>query len=415
VLGLAPLKRLALSARAVSSEPHPQPPSVELLSARIEEEPAVVAAVEASIAPLPPVSPAAVEEGEAATEATAPQAVLEPPAEAVPSGGDVVMVLEEDSTPPPPSGSRGVVMTPAPEPTRAVVVTDSLPAAEVPEPSPVAKVPGPLAAAEVAESSSARDAITVEEVMELATCWYIDFPGVGIIDLEAPQLPDKVLEVAMEGMFSEPSIMETIALVSKALHEYERAGGFAPAIAVEATNAALETPAAGMEPTADASALPLASESRDASLPQPAEAAEATAAVAATSVIEAVVGEAGSSPTRPVAADADEVRTLDGPAAAAQEQATPKGTTRAASPEIQEVEEMGASLSQGTGSSEARTLELTCTPWAATIGSGDDSEDDEEVAAQNTLERGLNWARRAFDELILPATSVSSLVRRSSS
>jgi hypothetical protein len=29
-------------------------------------------------------------------------------------------------------------------------------------------------------------------------------------------------------MFAEPSILETIASVSKALHEYERAGGFAP-------------------------------------------------------------------------------------------------------------------------------------------------------------------------------------------
>jgi hypothetical protein len=26
---------------------------------------------------------------------------------------------------------------------------------------------------------------------------------------------------------------------------------------------------------------------------------------------------------------------------------------------------------------------------------------------RNTLERGLNWAHRAFDEMILPATSVS--------
>jgi hypothetical protein len=59
---------------------------------------------------------------------------------------------------------------------------------------------------EVAESSSAQDALTVEEVMELVTCWYIYFPGVGVIDLEAPQLPERVLEVATERMFTEPSI-----------------------------------------------------------------------------------------------------------------------------------------------------------------------------------------------------------------
>jgi hypothetical protein len=59
---------------------------------------------------------------------------------------------------------------------------------------------------------------------------------------------------------------------------------------------------------------------------------------------------------------------------------------------------------------EARTLELVCASWAASFGIGTDSEDDEEAAARNTLERGMTWARRAFDELILPATSVSFLV-----
>jgi hypothetical protein len=67
-------------------------------------------------------------------------------------------------------------------------------------------------------------------------------------------------------------------------------------------------------------------------------------------------------------------------------------------------------LLQGATIGEAQALELACTSWAATSGSGDDIEDDEEVAAHNTLERGLNWVRRAFDELILPATSVSFLV-----
>jgi hypothetical protein len=49
--------------------------------------------------------------------------------------------------------------------------------------------------------------------MELATCWYIDIPGVGVIDLEVSQLPEKVIEVAMDWMFTELSIMETIATV----------------------------------------------------------------------------------------------------------------------------------------------------------------------------------------------------------
>jgi hypothetical protein len=149
VLSLASLKRLALSARVVSSNPRPQPLSVESLPSRAEEEPAVVAAAEESSAPPPPVPTTAVEEGQTAVEVTAPQAALEPPAEAGLSGGDVVMVLDEDSAPPLPSGSRDIMMTPASEPTPAVAAADPLPAAEVPEPSTAAEVPGPFPTAEV--------------------------------------------------------------------------------------------------------------------------------------------------------------------------------------------------------------------------------------------------------------------------
>jgi hypothetical protein len=85
--------------------------------------------------------------------------------------------------------------------------------------------------------------------------------------------------------------------------------------------------------------------------------------------------------------------------------------TRAASPEIQEAEEgSGAGLSQGATSGEAQALELARTPWAAAFKVGNDAEEDEKAAACNTLEHGLEWVRRAFDELILPATSVSFLV-----
>jgi hypothetical protein len=242
--------------------------------------------------------------------------------------------------------------------------------------------------------------------MELATCRYVDFPGVGVIDLEAPQLPEKELEVAMEWMLAEPTIMEMIASVSKALHEYERAGGFAPHAASEAVP---EAPATGMEPAADPSAPPPISESREAPLPQPAEAVETAATVAATGTAEVVVGEAGSSSSLAVAAEVDEVCVPDESAATVQEPVAPEGTTRAASQEIQEVEETGASLSRGVAGPEVQALELACTSWAATSRSGDVFEGDEEVVARNTLECGLNWACRTFGELILPATLVSFL------
>jgi hypothetical protein len=85
--------------------------------------------------------------------------------------------------------------------------------------------------------------------------------------------------------------------------------------------------------------------------------------------------------------------------------------TRATSTDIQEAKETGASMSQGAVGREAQTLELACTSWAATSGLDADSEDEEEATTHDTLERGMTWAHRAFDELILPATSVSSLVK----
>jgi hypothetical protein len=84
--------------------------------------------------------------------------------------------------------------------------------------------------------------------------------------------------------------------------------------------------------------------------------------------------------------------------------------TRATSPEILEAgEDTGAALLQGAASGESQTLELACTSWSTAFEYGDDAEDDEKVAACNTLERGLNWVRHAFDEMILLAVSVSFL------
>jgi hypothetical protein len=204
------------------------------------------------------------------------------------------------------------MMTPVSEPALAVATADPFLAAEVPEPSPAAEVPGPSPTAETAETSSAAGAVTVEEVMELATCQYIDLPGVGVIDLEATQLPEKVLDVAMEMMFVEPSIMEMIVSVSKMLHEYERTGGFAPSAASEAAKVVPEGPAASTESAADVPTPPLTNK-RQKAPPQLAEAAETTAAVAASGAAEVVVGVARLSPPRPVVAGDDEVHAPDEP------------------------------------------------------------------------------------------------------
>jgi hypothetical protein len=393
------------------------------LPTRAEEEPAVVAATEASSVPPPPGPAAATEEEQVGAGVTASQAALETPAEADLSRWDAVVVLDEDPTPPPVSEGRDAAMAPVSEPAVVVSAAGPPPTVELSEPSSAVEVPGPSPTTEVAESSSARGAITLEEVMEMATCRYIDFPGVGVIDLEAPQLPEKVLEVATEWILAEPTIMEPVASVSKALQEYKYAGGFTPTATADAADAAHEVPAASTEPAADASAPPPIGESREASLPQPVEAAETTAAVAGTDASEVVVGEARSlsrlaclpslSRDSHACRASPKTRMPAEPAAVVQERVSPEATTRAASPEIQEAEETGTSLSQGAAGGEARALELACTSWAATPGLGDDSEDNEEVAERSALERGVNWVCHAFDELILPATSVSSLVWRS--
>jgi hypothetical protein len=250
-------------------------------------------------------------------------------------------------------------------------------------------------------------------MIDLETCRYIDFPGVRVIDLEAPQLPEKEYEVAAEQRSNEPMIMETIASVSKALQEYERAGGFASAAAADAEDVALAAPAARVELTEDASAPLHVDEGREASPPRPVEAAKTPAPVAKPVSAEAVVGEEGASPPGPVAVEVEgvEAHVLDEPAAVAQESVILETVARGTTSEIQVAEETRVSLPQSAAGGEAQTLELACTSWAATSGLDADSEDDEEAAMHHTLERGMTWVCWAFDELILPVTSVSFLVK----
>jgi hypothetical protein len=68
-------------------------------------------------------------------------------------------------------------------------------------------------------------------------------------------------------MFVELSILETIASVSQALHQYERAGGFASSTVLETAEAVPEESTAGTESVSVMSALPPTSEARRHSSP----------------------------------------------------------------------------------------------------------------------------------------------------
>jgi hypothetical protein len=260
---------------------------------------------------------------------------MEPPAEAVSVGADVVMVpSDKDSMPPPSVGDLDVVMSSAPEP------------------SPTMGAPEP---------SSAAGAASVGEAMGLAVCLYVDFPGIGIIDLGAPELLSndwEMLEVETERMFTEPSILETIASVVSALCQYEGAGGSAPPAASEAAEAVPKESATSAESAAVVPAPPPTKEGQKASLPQPAEAAASASTATAAGAAVGVVGEVGPSSPRPIV---DEVLMLGEPAVAPHEHVASKSMTRVASPEILEAEEdTSAALLQGAANGEAQTLELAC-------------------------------------------------------
>jgi hypothetical protein len=194
------------------------------------------------------------------------------------------------------------------------------------------EVQGPPPTAEVAESSSARVSLTVEEMMDLETSLYFDLPSAGVIDLEAPQLPEKEYDAAVgERRSNEPTIMETIASVSKALQEYERADSFAPAAVEYTEDVTPAAPVARVEPTEDATAPPHADEGREASAPGPVDAAETPAPIAKPISAEAIAGEEEASPPGPVTVEVEDVgaRTLDDPAAVGKGLAVPETVARA--------------------------------------------------------------------------------------
>jgi hypothetical protein len=230
-----------------------------------KEAPSVVAEARAPASPPPPAPATTVEEGEVATEVTVTQAALEAPSEASPRIEGVVVVLDEDSAPLPPPECHDAAMAQALEPAKVSATASLLPTVEVSVPSPAGHIQGPLSTTEVAESSSARVSLTVEEMVDLETCRYIDFPSVVVIDLEAPQLLEKEYEVAAERRSNEPMIMETIVSVLKALQEYECAGGFASAATTDAGDTVLAAPVTHVEPSTDESVPPRVDEGREAS------------------------------------------------------------------------------------------------------------------------------------------------------
>jgi hypothetical protein len=127
----------------ISPESQPQPPSTRPVPSQAEEAPSVVVETRVPTTPPPPAPTTAVEEGEAATEATVAQAALEAPSKTGPGVEAVVVVLDEDSAPPPASESHDAAAVLALEPAQVPVATSLLPAVELLVPPLTVEVQGP--------------------------------------------------------------------------------------------------------------------------------------------------------------------------------------------------------------------------------------------------------------------------------
>jgi hypothetical protein len=115
-------------------------------------------------------------------------------------------------------------------------------------------------------------AASVEDAVDLASCRYVDFPGIGTIDLDAPKLPSndwEMLEVATERMFADLSILDTIASVASALRQDEGASGSALPAASEVAEGVLEESTADTKSVVVVSPPSPAREGTGASLPSP--------------------------------------------------------------------------------------------------------------------------------------------------
>jgi hypothetical protein len=261
---------------------------------------------------------------------------------------------------------------------------------------------------------------------------YPSIPGIGIIDLDATELPSndrEILEIMTDLMFADPPVSgaeipeaaastdvasadagaststalipDIVVSEQPVLPQVGDVEGPAPSAASEAAEGVFEESAAG---TKSAMIVPLLLATRaTVTAPPP----------LMVGAVEEVVGVAEPSSVQPaaIAEEEEDAPEMNQPTVVLQDRDASEDVARAVSQEIQETgESSGAALPQDVRGGDAWVLDLARVPWTAVFEVGDDIEDDEEAVACNTLERGLAWACHAFDELILPTTSVSSLI-----
>jgi hypothetical protein len=188
---------------------------------QVEEGLVVAVVVEESVALPPPAAATVVEEERVVTETTAPQAASEPQAGTSSGGEDVVMVsADEGAAPPLPTRERDATASVAPE------------------------------------SSAAGTAPSIEGAEDVSMSRYLTIPGIGVIDLDATELPRndrEILEAVTDQVFIDPSLLDAIVLEPPAPRQDEDVGGCASYATPEAAEGVPGESAAGTESAAMAS------------------------------------------------------------------------------------------------------------------------------------------------------------------
>jgi hypothetical protein len=138
----------------------------------------------------------------------------------------------------------------------------------------------------------------------------VDFPGIGIIDLDATELLSndrEILEAATERMFADSSVLDANTSVLPVLRQDDGAGGLAPPVALEAAEGVLGEPTAGTESVVIEPPPMPAGESTDVPLLEPVEAVVDAPTPSVVSAAEGAIGGAGPSSSQLVAAAGEEV------------------------------------------------------------------------------------------------------------
>jgi hypothetical protein len=81
------------------------------------------------------------------------------------------------------------------------------------------------------ESSAAVTTSSIKDVADTSSSRYLDFPGIGIIDLDTIELPSndqEILEAVTERVFADPSILYAITSDPPVPRQVEGVGSLAP-------------------------------------------------------------------------------------------------------------------------------------------------------------------------------------------